>query len=85
MKIVRKTLKLYWKMFGYPDLPPKDFPAKIRYNHDTGECYIPRHWYMAFLYQNGCNVWQISKYHNTTRERVRQCLWKAYRSQDDQF
>lgn len=67
-----------WKLFGRPAFPPKDFKVIAKINQYTGIPYFPRHYDMARMYLNGIDPWHIAKRHNVTRERVRQCLWKAY-------
>lgn len=62
---------LYWKYFGYPDLPPKSYSVNLknlnrRYNK------------IALSYLLGDTLEDISKFHNLTRERIRQCIWKVY-------
>ena len=69
---------LYWKYFGYPDLPPRTFKATFIINRYTGKPYFPRYMRMANMYLNGYKLQDIADEYNTTRERIRQCIWKAY-------
>jgi len=75
-----KLLRLYWEVFGRPDLPPKltSFNEK-RVNQYSGNIYVPRYnsIYMEYLY--GLPIEVIAQRHNVPRERIRQCCWKAYR------
>ena len=73
-----KLLKLYWKLFGRPDCPPKKFSVDLKVNQYTTQTYYPRYRSMALEYQKGVSVEDIAEYYGVTRERVRQCLWKAY-------
>lgn len=75
-----KILNFIWKIFGYPDLPPRDFRAKPRINKYTGkELKRTRYDEMIKLYLDGSSISRIAKEFNVTRERVRQYAWKAYR------
>lgn len=69
---------IYWKYFGYPDLPPKSFKIQPKMNQYTDKFYFPRHYIMANMYVNGFNLKEIAEHYNVTRERVRQCIWKCY-------
>lgn len=74
-----KLRKLYWLLLGIPDLPPKDFIVKFKINEYNGKIYAPRSNTMAQLYVAGRSVEDIAAIYNVTRERIRQCIWKAYR------
>lgn len=80
MKIKHKLLELYWKLFGQPDVPPKlkNYKPEVL-NKFSGELYIPRRNDMYEFYCSGATIEDIAKIYNVTRERVRQCCWKAYR------
>ena len=69
---------LYWRWFGYPDLPPKSFKLKCKTNQYTNEDYFPRYYIMTRFYLHGKSLEQIASLFNVTRERVRQCIWKCY-------
>lgn len=71
-----------WKIFGYPDLPPKNFKLDPRANQYSGHVYIPRSYKMVFLYQEGKSLEEIANIFSCTRERVRQCIWKEYRKKE---
>lgn len=73
-----KLLRLYWSIVGRPDLPPKNFIIKPRINCYTGDPYIPRYTKYASLWLDGNTIEEIAERTNVTRERVRQCIWKAY-------
>lgn len=76
-----KLLRLYWSVFGYPDLPPKlAYFRDVRLNPYTNREYIPRYNSMYVNYLHGNSVERIAASHNVTMERVRQSLWKAYRT-----
>lgn len=71
---MKRLLTFYWQVFGYPDIPPKFILWRaIR-------IYKPRAYEMNRRYLIGCSLEEIAKQYNVTRERVRQCLWKVYRS-----
>ncbi len=74
-----KLKHLFWKYFGYPDLPPRTFKATFIINQYTGKSYFPRYMRMANMYLNGYNIQDIANEYNVTQERIRQCLWKSYR------
>ena len=81
MKRFLRNLK--WTVFGTPDLPPRDFEVTYLVNQYTGKEYLPKYMNMAELYLSGVDIEVIAKAYNCTRERVRQCVWKAYRRADD--
>lgn len=70
---------LYWRLFGYPDLPPKSFRVKPRRNPYTNNLYFPRSYIMTNMYLNGFELQEIADHYNVTRERIRQCIWKCYK------
>lgn len=72
-----------WRIFGWPDLPPKDFIVRNKVNQYSGKEYQPRYDTMALLYLDGKSLLEIAEIYNVTQERVRQCLWKAYRKSND--
>lgn len=73
---------LIWKLFGTPDLPPRNFKLKSKYNQYTKKFYFPRSYKMASMYRFGYNIEDVANVFNVTRERVRQCIWKAYRENE---
>lgn len=75
MKSIRH---LIWRIFGYPDSPPKNFKIKFSYHFPSDKVYLKRYLQMAFLWQQNYSLEDIAKEYNVTRERVRQCIWKAY-------
>lgn len=77
MKLI---LNLYWRIFGFPETPPKYLLKVIpRVNQYTLDVYYPRSYAMAILYKRNLSIEDISQVAKVTRERVRQCLWKVYR------
>ena len=72
-------LEWKWKLFGMPDVPPCPINTAKKINRFSGKEYFPRYLTMAHLYNKGWHIESIAILHNVTRERVRQCLWKAYR------
>jgi hypothetical protein len=66
-----------WKLFGRPDLPPKDFKVEHRINPRTNRFYD--RCVMSQAYVNGITIERIAMQYNVTRERVRQMIWKSYR------
>jgi len=78
--IKKRTIRLYWTLFGWPDFPPKlkNFNEK-RVNPYSGNLYTPRYNTIYMEYLCGLSIEVIAKRYNVTRERVRQCCWKAYR------
>ncbi len=74
-----KFRELLWEFVGRPDVPPKVFKVKPKKNAYTNKLYMPRHYEMAAMYLDGKSVEEIANCYNVTRERIRQCLWKAYR------
>lgn len=78
--MIHRLSSLMWKLFGQPDIPPKlkDFNPNMT-NSYTGKTRKLRYNEMYFLYLTGQGAEDIAKTYNVTRERVRQCLWKAYR------
>lgn len=76
----RKLRDLYWSMFGWPEYPPKDFEPKLKLvPKEAGGLIISKYYQMAYFYVNGVKPEDIAELFGVTRERVRQCLWKAYR------
>lgn len=76
----RKIREFIWNIFGRPECPPKDIDLKSKINPYTKKQYEPRYYSMVKMYiNNNLSLEEIAKKHNVTRERVRQCLWKAYR------
>lgn len=74
-----KFRRLLWKLFGTPDVPPK--ASGLRYfktNLYSGEDYIPRYYLFYKQYNEGWSLESIAHFNKVTRERVRQCIWKAY-------
>jgi hypothetical protein len=78
-----KLRHIFWNIFGWPDLPPKDFKPQNAINKYTGKEYQPLYNTMALLYLDGVTVYEIAEIYNVTRERVRQCVWKSYRASID--
>lgn len=79
MTLQYKLREILWKIFGRPDCPPKvkKFnPLRIR--EFDGAPYLPRANVMYYAYTKGMSIENMSVAYNITRERVRQCLWKAY-------
>lgn len=71
-----------WKLLDKPesDLPPKDFEIVERINSLTGKLLRPRANEMTRMWKSGKSAEEIASHFNVTRERVRQCIWKTYRS-----
>jgi hypothetical protein len=78
-KIKRRLYAFWWKIAGYPDLPPKIFNLEAKRNTYTAQLYWPRYYDMAYRYLQDEPIESIANGYNVTRERVRQCIWKAYR------
>lgn len=74
-----KLLEIYWQMFGYPELPPKDFVVKPIERDYDGTYYMPKSYQVAEEYLSGTPVEELAEKYKITRERVRQLLWKAYK------
>jgi hypothetical protein len=74
-----KVRRFFWNIFGWPDLPPRNFNVTVKHNNYTGKFYMPNYRVMGRMYSLGHDVEFIAKEFNVTRERVRQCIWKSYR------
>lgn len=74
--------KIKWLIFGRPDVPPIGFEVNPKISEYTNLPYWPRYYSFALLYNGGMPIELIAKKYNVTRERVRQCLWKAYRNNE---
>lgn len=79
MKSIRH---LIWKLFGTPELPPRNFKLMPKINVYTGKEYTPRYYTLTRIYNSGVEIDKIASAFNLTRERVRQCIWKAYRENE---
>ncbi len=79
---MKKIKHLMWKLFGYPDLPSRNFKLKSKINKYTGNNYIPNYYKIASLYKEGYTLEILASIFNITRERARQCIWKAYRENE---
>lgn len=78
--MLTKIRELYWQVVGWPDVPPRNFPYKSsKISPYTGKPLKMRCFSIASDYSNGLSLEFIATMNNITRERVRQCLWKAYR------
>ena len=76
----RRLRELLWRLFGWPDIPPQKCVKLVaRVNQYTGFPLVLRRDEMTSQYLAGHDIETIAEMHNVTRERVRQCLWKAYR------
>jgi len=73
-----KIRHLYWRYFGQPDVPPQDFPVLPSINQYTNKEYYPTFLRYTSNFRMGLTIEEVSDKFNVTRERVRQCLWKAY-------
>lgn len=71
--------ELWWRVTGYPDQPPLVFKIEPKIHEDGSQYYYPRYQHMALMYLNGHTIESIAELNGVTRERVRQCIWKAYR------
>lgn len=74
VSIKLKFRKTIWFIFGKPDIPPRDFKINLK-SYNT----LPRYIKLTNLYLLNQDIETIAKTNNITRERVRQCVWKAYR------
>lgn len=81
----RKLRRLYWRWFGRPDVPPKDFKVMWRRNPYTGERFYNKSCMMAGDYLAGSPIEVIAKQYNVTRERVRQIIWKEFFSYERRY
>lgn len=80
---MKKIRHLIWQLFGRPELPPRNFRLIAKINkYNNKQIYIPRYYEMANMYLNNYDLIDIAKEYNVTRERVRQCIWKAYRENE---
>lgn len=75
---MKKLRHLYWKYFGQPDTPPQDFPLLPSVNEYNLKVYYPKYFKYSVHFRNGTSLQEIADKEKVTRERVRQCLWKAY-------
>lgn len=78
MKYLIKIRHLYWKYFGQPDFPPQDFPISFDTSPRGDKVIFPNYLRYTLYFRAGFSVEEISSKVNVTRERVRQCMWKAY-------
>lgn len=78
MKLRTKFRHAVWRIFGHPDYPPK-FTVIRPPNLFTGGPSTNRIYDMAEAYMAGESIPSLAERYNVTRERIRQCLWKAYR------
>lgn len=75
---MKKLIHLYWKYFNRPEIPPQDFPIIPRINTASFDVYVPEYLKYTIMYRNEMTLEEIAEKQNKTRERIRQCLWKAY-------
>lgn len=81
----RMFRRFYWKLFGRPDVPPRDFKVMWRRNIYTGGRYYSRACMVAGDYLAGSDIETIAKQYNVTRERVRQIVWKEFLSYEQKY
>lgn len=75
---MKKLRHLYWRYFGQPDVPPQDFPLLPSISEYSLKVYYPKYFKYSIHFRNGYSLEEIAVKERVARERVRQCLWKAY-------
>ena len=71
-KIKYKYRRIVWSTFGYPEAPPRDFVY-------LGSEFLKSQ-VVVLRYLKGEQIYSIAQDYNVTRERVRQIVWKYYRT-----